>query len=445
MQFAIVDIETTGGFPQQHGITEIAIVLHNGKEIEGKFESLVNPHQPIPPFIIGMTGITNAMAAAAPSFSEVAEQVHNLLKNRVFVAHNVNFDFSFVKHHLQQAGYSLNVPKLCTIRLSRKVFPGFKKYGLGHLTRELGIQIENRHRAGGDAFATAQVLDLVLQNNGQRVIKEMLAKENKDYLLPPNLQKYMVSQLPHTPGIYYFHNKAGKVIYVGKAKNIKKRVVSHFTGLDISKKRQDFLREIYEITHVDCPTEFIASLLESIEIKRLWPIYNKSQKRYEQLWGIYVFEDNRGYLRLAIDKKHKHVQPVICFPLLVDAHRSLWKMVKDHGLDPSLCFLDKNQPEVLPEMKGYNLSVKQALAAVTAQKETYIIQEKEHTVLVENGQFIGMGAYHASSKLETLTVDVLEKIKSAITPYAENEVLKSMIRKYVERYPYKVLPITNNQ
>ncbi|MEI6265379.1 MAG: exonuclease domain-containing protein [Sphingobacteriia bacterium] len=443
MQFAIVDIETTGGFPQQHGITEIAIVLHNGKEIEGKYESLVNPHQPIPPFIVGMTGITNAMAAAAPSFSEVAEQVHNLLKNRVFVAHNVNFDFSFVKHHLQQAGYTLNVPKLCTIRLSRKVFPGFKKYGLGHLTRELGIQIENRHRAGGDALATAQVLDLVLQNNGQRVIKEMLAKENKDYLLPPNLQKYMVSQLPHTPGIYYFHNKAGKVIYVGKAKNIKKRVVSHFTGLDISKKRQDFLREIYEVSHVDCPTEFIASLLESIEIKRLWPIYNKSQKRYEQLWGIYVFEDNRGYLRLAIDKKHKHAQPVICFPLLVDAHRTLWKMVKEYGLDPSLCFLDKNQPEELPEMERYNVFVKQALAALSAQKETYIIQEKEHAILVENGQFIGMGAYRATSKLETLTVDVLEKIRSAITPYAENEVLKSMIRKYVERYPHRVLPIKN--
>jgi DNA polymerase-3 subunit epsilon len=443
MQFAIVDIETTGGFPQQHGITEIAIVLHNGKEIEGKFETLVNPYQPIPPFIIGMTGITNAMVAAAPSFNEVAEQVHNLLKNRVFVAHNVNFDFSFVKHFLQEAGYTLNVPKLCTIRLSRKVFPGYKKYGLGHLTRELGIQIENRHRAGGDAMATAQVLDLALQKNGRGVIKEMLAKENKDYLLPPNLPKYMVSRLPNTPGVYYFHNKAGKVIYVGKAKNIKKRVVSHFTGLDISKKRQDFLREIYEVVHVDCPTEFIASLLESIEIKRLWPIFNKSQKRYEQLWGIYVFEDNRGYFRLAIDKKHKHAQPVICFPLLVDAHRSLWKMVKDYGLHPALCFLDKNQPTTLPDLTTYNAAVKQALAALTAQKETFIIQEKAHTVLVENGQFIGMGEFHAASKLETLTEDILVKIKSSITPYAENEVLKSMIRKFVERYPHRVLPIRN--
>ena len=130
MRFAVVDIETTGGFPSQHGITEIAIVLHNGTEVEGVYETLVNPHQPIPPFVIGMTGITNAMVEAAPSFNEVAPQIYNLLKNRIFVAHNVNFDFSFVKHHLKEAGFDLATPKLCTIRLSRKVFPGFPKYGL---------------------------------------------------------------------------------------------------------------------------------------------------------------------------------------------------------------------------------------------------------------------------------------------------------------------------
>ena len=443
MQFAIVDIETTGGFASQHGITEIAIVYHNGKEIEGKYETLVNPNQPIPPFIVGMTGISNAMAASAPQFREVTEKVHNLLQNRIFVAHNVNFDYSFIKHHLQLAGFDLNVPKLCTIRLSRKVFPSFKKHGLGHLTRELGIKIENRHRAGGDAYATAQVLDIVLQNNGLRIIKEMLAKENKDYLLPPNLPKYFVSRLPANAGIYYFHNKAGKVIYVGKAKNIKKRVVSHFTGLDISKKRQDFLREIYEISHVDCPTEFIASLLESIEIKRLWPVYNKSQKRYEQLWGIYVFEDNKGYLRLAIDKKHKHTQPIISFPLLVDAHRELWKLVRTHELHPTLCFLDKTIPKELPDVQLYNAAVKNALASISSVKQSYIIKENEHAILVEKGIFIGMGTLASMQVANELNNDDLEKIKSMITPYAENEVLKSMIRKHVEKHPSSVITINN--
>ena len=170
MRFAVVDIETTGGFPEQHGITEIAIVLMDGKEIEGKYSTLVNPHQPIPPFIANMTGISDAMVAKAPSFELVAEKINELLKGRIFVAHNVNFDFSFVKYHLQQAGYHLQTPKLCTIRMSRKVFPGFRKYGLGHLTRELGIRIEDRHRAGGDALATAQVMQLIQEKDGVQVI-----------------------------------------------------------------------------------------------------------------------------------------------------------------------------------------------------------------------------------------------------------------------------------
>ncbi|TAG11950.1 MAG: DNA polymerase III subunit epsilon [Sphingobacteriia bacterium] len=442
MRFAVVDIETTGGFPQQHGITEIAIVLHNGTEIEGRFESLVNPFQPIPPFIVGMTGITNAMVMAAPSFAEIAPKIFQLLSNRVFVAHNVNFDFSFVKHHLQQSGFDLQTLKLCTIRLSRKAFPGFPKYGLGHLCRQLNIPIHNRHRAGGDALATAEVLDLVLKNNGGILIKEMLQKEHKEYLLPANLPKHFINQLPTTPGVYYFHNNKGKVVYVGKAKNLKKRVVSHFSGLDISRKRQDFIREIYTISHVDCPTEFIASIFESIEIKRLWPAYNKSQKKYEQNWGIYAFEDARGYLRLAIDKKHKQTQPIVAFSLLVDAHRELWRLVKSFELHPSLCFLDKTIPDELPEIEQYNRQVNQALAFIAAEKESFIIREKKMAILVEKGKFIGMGEVDTPFSEEPLHSDHFESLKLVVTPYAENEVIKGMIRKYTERYPAKIVRIS---
>ena len=224
MRFAVVDIETTGGFPQQHGITEIAIVLMNGTEIEGQYSTLVNPHQPIPPFIVNMTGISDAMVSRAPSFHVVAEKIYQLLHNRVFVAHNVNFDFSFVKHHLQEAGFQLQTPKICTIRTSRKVFPGFRKYGLGHLTRELGIQIENRHRAGGDALATAKVLQLILAKDGMPVIKDMLKKENRFQILPPNLPEQQIKALPAQPGVYYFKDAKGKVIYVGKAKYLSKQI-----------------------------------------------------------------------------------------------------------------------------------------------------------------------------------------------------------------------------
>jgi DNA polymerase-3 subunit epsilon len=436
MQFAIVDIETTGGFPQQHGITEIAIVLHNGTEVEGRYETLVNPHQLIPPFIANMTGISDAMVAAAPSFEEVAPYIYNLLKDRIFVAHNVNFDFSFVKHHLQEAGFHLQTPKLCTIRLSRKVFPVFRKYGLGHLCRELGISIENRHRAGGDALATSEVLDMVLRNNGGTLIREMLKKENRSQLLPPNLPEKYAKDLPNDPGVYYFHDHKGKVIYVGKAKNISKRVISHFTGLDISKKRQDFLRSIYSISHTVCPTEFIACLFESVEIKRLWPIYNKSQKRYEQLWGIYMFEDNKGYHRLAIDKKRKYSSPIASFSLLVDAHRLLWKLVKEFELHPVLCFLDNNNTCELPDVETYNRSLQKAMAWMEAQKETYLIRDNEGCVLIEEGKFYGMGHLPHDADMSALA-----HIKSQLIVYPENEVMRSMIRNFAEKYPGKVVKI----
>jgi DNA polymerase-3 subunit epsilon len=177
MEFAIVDIETTGGMPSTHGITEIAILIHNGIEVTGKYSTLVNPMQKIPPFIVGMTGISDEMVATAPLFEEVAPQIYNLLNGRVFVAHNVSFDYSFVHFHMDRAGFKWSAPKLCTIKLSRKVFPGLAKYGLGSLTRDLGIRIEGRHRAWGDAQATAEVLTMAIEKQGMNPIHSLLAKK----------------------------------------------------------------------------------------------------------------------------------------------------------------------------------------------------------------------------------------------------------------------------
>jgi DNA polymerase-3 subunit epsilon len=177
MEFAVVDIETTGSTPQSAGITEIAIVIHNGVEVTGKYVTLINPRQKIPPFIVNMTGISDAMVANAPLFEEVAPQIFNLLNGRIFVAHNVSFDYSFVHYLLGKCGFQWSAPKLCTIKLSRRVFPGLEKYGLGSLTRDLGIRIEGRHRAWGDAAATAQVLTMAIEKEGMKPIHTLLAKK----------------------------------------------------------------------------------------------------------------------------------------------------------------------------------------------------------------------------------------------------------------------------
>ena len=435
--YAIVDIETTGSHAHSNGITEIAIVLHNGKEIEGRYSSLVNPGYPIPRFVAALTGITNDMVSEAPPFTDIAETVYNHLEGRIFIAHNVNFDYSFIKYHLKEAGLEFNARKLCTVRLSRTAFPGFRKYGLDALCGELNIMNGERHRATGDAEATAILFDMIIRASGTKLIKEYLKKDNREQILPSNLPKEHIANLPYVPGVYYFHDAKGKVIYVGKAKCIKQRVVSHFTGFDTGSKRQNFLKLIHAISYKETPTEFIAYLFESIEIKRLWPQFNYSQKKLEWQYAIYKFEDNRGYLRLAMDRKRKYLHPIITFSTKTEGYRILWKLVKDFSLDAGLCFLDTTAPPSEESVDDYNAKVATALQWVEDQKETYAITEplgsnQTSVVLIEQGKFYGMGV------LSEEPVFSVEELKDKLTPHAENEVIRSMIGAFITKHPDKI-------
>jgi DNA polymerase-3 subunit epsilon len=227
------------------------------------------------------------------------------------VAHNVNFDYSFLKHHLQKEGYELNCKKICTIRLGRQIIPGLRGYGLGKICKHLGIEIEDRHRAKGDAAATVKLFHHLLE----------------------------VKKLPSQPGVYYFHDKKGKVIYVGKARNLKKRVNSHFSNNKPNRQKQEFLKKIYHISYQCTATELMAFILESSEIKKLWPEQNRSQKRFEQTYGMYYFEDSNGYLRLCIEKRRKNLKALYTFNLLSEGYSLLRKMVEEFDLCPKLCFL----------------------------------------------------------------------------------------------------------
>jgi DNA polymerase-3 subunit epsilon len=437
--FAIIDIETTGGHASANGITEIAIVLHNGTEVVGKFQTLVNPLMPIQKYVQALTGITDAMVAKAPLFESVAPQIYNLLKDRVFVAHNVNFDYSFVKHQLQQAGYELDTVKLCTIRLTRKIFPGLPKYGLESLSREFNLTHNNRHRAAGDAEATTQLFEILIKNDTSGELKKMMTRRTVEQYIPPNLATEKIKDLPYSPGVYYFHNTKGKVIYVGKAKNLKKRVTSHFSNNKPSKQKQEFLRNIFDITYQVCGSELMAAIFESVEIKRLWPLYNKSQKFYERSFGIFLFEDAKGYLRLGIDNKRKYLKPLASFHMMADAHRTLWKLVNDFELHPALCYLDKSDKGLkgLPDVDQYNERLRQAVESIKAEQKTYIIRDNaSNYILIEEGKFYGMGTIETE-----MIANDKEEIKSLLTPYPENEVLRSMIRTYAERYPAQVIEL----
>ena len=166
--FAIIDIETCGGKfePQRGRITEICILIHDGLQVTEKFSTLINPECYIAPIYTNITGITNQMVATAPKFREVAHIILELTKNRTFIAHNVSFDYNFIKGEFAALGYEFEREKLCTVRLSRKLIPGKKTYSLGPLCQSLGISNDARHRAEGDAVATAKLFDILLQIKG---------------------------------------------------------------------------------------------------------------------------------------------------------------------------------------------------------------------------------------------------------------------------------------
>ena len=450
--YAIVDIETTGGYAQAHGITEIGIHIFDGNEVTEVFQTLINPQQPIPYYIQSMTGITNELVQEAPLFEDVAEKVYELLHDKIFVAHNVNFDYSFVKSHLQACNLILNTKKLCTVRLSRKIFPGFPSYGLGNLCHSLGITINDRHRAGGDSEATVKVFHLLLQNDKEQLIEKSLARGSKEQVLPPNVPKEHFEQLPYTPGVYYFHNEKGKIIYVGKAKNIRYRVNSHFSNNSQSRQKQNFLRYTYGISFQPCATELMAHILESTEIKKMWPLFNYSQKNAESVYGIFLYEDQNGYHRLAIEKNKKHLRPVHTFHYLTDGHSILRKLIREYNLCPKLCFIQKDGArceginekycfgacEHLEEPNAYNQRVQKAIESFSEQPSFAIIDnglnaDEQSCILVWEGKFYGMG-YIPSD----IQISDPEELKSLLTPYKENLFIRNIVNGYAARFPHKV-------
>ncbi|MFA5243809.1 MAG: exonuclease domain-containing protein [Pedobacter sp.] len=451
--YAIVDIETTGGYAGANGITEIAIVIHDGKEVINTFSSLVNPGKFIPVYIQALTGISNEMVSYAPTFSELAPRIYDLLKDKIFVAHNVNFDYSFIHYHLLSAGFQLQSKKLCTVRLSRKIIPGLKSYSLGKLCSQMDIEIIERHRAMGDADATAKLFSLLVEKDIDGHIERTLNIRSKEQSLPPHLPKEDMDKLPAVPGIYYFHNKKSKVVYVGKAKDIRKRVRSHFTNNKPGKQKQEFLREIHHITYQECGTELMSFILEAVEIKRLWPAFNRSLKRFEHAYGLYTYEDQNTYIRLVIDKKSKFSRPYYTFTSILEGHNLLRNLITEFNLCPKLCFIQRNNdPCISPDSRpcrgaceqsessaDYNSRVRDALEHLHTSLPAFLLvdngrhYEEKSCILMEQGHFYGMG-YIPNDVPERMT----DELKTYLTPYPANDYIRNLILNYAIRFPEKL-------
>jgi DNA polymerase-3 subunit epsilon len=322
MTYTIIDVETTG-----HGnrMTEISVFKYDGITVIDEFTSLINPNCFIPEHITALTGIDNALVANAPTFEEVAEDILSITEDSIFVAHNVNFDYNVIHGEFKRIGLDFTRKKLCTVRLSRRLLPGHRSYSLGKLCKGFNINLVDRHRARGDAEATVILFELLLQQpNASDVFKTFLNKNSRESTLPPNLPEAVFEALPNTTGIYYFKNKKGKVIYVGKAKDIKKRVLSHFYSK--VKKSLDMVRETGDIDFKISGSELVALLMEDAAIKHHFPAYNKVAKRTVQSFSIFSYEDRKGILHLASNKSRLVPDPIITFYNLRELRSFLEKL-----------------------------------------------------------------------------------------------------------------------
>jgi DNA polymerase-3 subunit epsilon len=273
-RLAFIDLETTGANPVRDRITEIGVVEVDGDRVT-TWNTLINPGRPIPEFIQQLTGIRNEMVADAPTFAEVAEELAERLQGRLFIAHNARFDYGFVKNEYQRLGQRFRADVLCTVRLSRKLFPEYPRHNLDSLIARHGLQTGDRHRALADADLIWQFWRLLQRDRGEDALAEAVQQQLKRPALPPHLDPALLDDLPESPGVYLLYGENDVLLYVGKSVNLRQRVLSHFSADTREYKEMRLTQEVRRIQWQETVGELGALLLETRLVKEGQPVHNR--------------------------------------------------------------------------------------------------------------------------------------------------------------------------
>ncbi|MFT6069161.1 MAG: DNA polymerase-3 subunit epsilon [Bacteriovoracaceae bacterium] len=399
--YSIIDIETTGVKPGHSKIIEIAIVNHDGEKIVQKWSSLIDPECKIQYFITNLTGITNKMVEGAPKFYEVAKKIVEMTKDSVFVAHNVGFDYGFIKAEFKELGYSFNKKKLCTVRLGRKIIPGHKSYSLGKITKDLGISLTDAHRAMGDTLATVELFERYLKIDKEYILEQVNSQSAASLPLPPHVPKNEVDSLPEEGGLYYFYDKNGELLYVGKANNIKKRVFQHFATRPGRGKGLKLHNLLHHIDSKVFNWELLTLILENLEIKAHNPPLNRAGIKTKYPFGIFYCEETKC---LSLRKEKEGEIPLLAFSSKTTALRQFEKVVRNLNLE----FLQENQFKInelqLKILKTYWQYPKQDVLLVQANR--FIKIEKgvviSHGKMGEDEQFYDISRVQENPEIRAL-------------------------------------------
>jgi len=461
-KYAIIDIETTGGMSNRDRITEIGIVIYDGEKVVKTYETLINPERSIPPNITRITGITNDMVSEAPKFFEVAKNIVEMTEDCIFVAHNVRFDYSFIRNEFMNLGYTYTKKQLCTVKLSRKVFPELKSYSLGNLIKHFNIKVSSRHRALEDARATTILFDKMIKSEaGQENIKKFVDGAIDLTKLPEGITKDFIKELPETAGVYYMYNEHGTPVYIGKSKNIKKRIIQHFGK--VTKKNEKMLQVVRTISCEETGSELVALLLESREIKTYNPEINRAQRRKVYPYFLHHYLDLHGYITFAITKtsaKNKQNKQILRYcTSRRSASSYLRRTVKEFSLCDKLsalhphddhacirvttgdCFGACNKEELPQDYNERAVLGIQFLSKYFNENFILVVEGRTPTeravVLVEDGNYQGYG-YMEYDHLQY----GVEEIKEAIHYVKDmSNECNMIIRHYLESTEAEIIPI----
>lgn len=292
----IVDLETTGGRASWDRITEVGLIEIDADGSVREWSTLINPGCGIPPHIQWLTGISNEMVADAPRFEDVARELHERLAGRLFIAHNARFDYGFLRNEFGRSGLRFFTRPLCTVRLSRALYPESPRHNLDTLIARHGIVMESRHRALADARAVYEFLRIAGREQGGEHLTQVLAEMRRRPALPPYLEDNL-DELPETPGVYFFYGEDNTLLYVGKSKNLSARVPSHFASGETNTRALRLAQQIRRIEWEETAGELSALLREARLVKERQPLFNRLLRRESKLCSLQLVEDKDGVLK----------------------------------------------------------------------------------------------------------------------------------------------------
>ncbi len=412
----VVDIETTGGRPAGNDITEIGIVHVQNKKIIHQWSSLVKPDYSIPNNIQALTGISDEMVEHAPKFQSLIPLLQKQLEGDVFVAHSVNFDYSFIERAFRECDVAWRMDKLCTIKYARKVFPEVGRYSLANLARELQVSNKNPHRALSDALCAAEVLIHCLHGDyDQKMLHNPKTGLLQRIQIPDNLPREQYDNLPKAHGVYEFKDAHGKPLYIGKANNIKKRVTQHFSNQKESTKYHRLMKECHFLEYTILPNEILALIFEDHKIREHWPALNKSQKKQSLKFGLYAYENGKGEVKWVIQKANGN-----------GALRKFGTYLSGQTwLANFLGEVKSNRTDDLEVLK----ELKQSL-----QKSWIVALDEGGAVFIENGNMTGI-------YIEDDFLHQKEWVRQHFINIQPSPILNSIGQKLIEQRPNKAIEI----